>query len=71
MPPSDLGTSGTWNWRSRRLAPVARSCLVDQVPIAERDFTEGRATELWAELREVGRTAPDNDRAVAAALALV
>ena len=45
--------------------------LVDQVPIAERDFTEGRATELWAELRDVGRTAPDNDRAVAAALALV
>jgi iron complex transport system ATP-binding protein len=67
---------GPGNLRNLELALEAARAgraivLVDQVPIAERDFTDGRATELWAELREVGRTAPDNDRAVAAALALV
>jgi iron complex transport system ATP-binding protein len=67
---------GPGNLRNLELALEAARAgravvLVDQVPIAERDFTQGRATELWGELREVGRTAPDNDRAVAAALALV
>ncbi len=43
--------------------------LVDGVPIAERDFTDGRATELWDELRGIARVVTDNDGAVAMALA--
>lgn len=30
-----------------------RTVLLEQIPIAERDFTEGEATELWAALREI------------------
>ncbi len=44
--------------------------LIDQVPIAERDFTQGRAAELWAELHSMAQTAPDNDQAVVEALAV-
>jgi iron complex transport system ATP-binding protein len=66
---------GPGNLRNLELAlEAARSgraiVLVEQVPIAERDFTHGRAAELWAELHSVARTAPDNDQAVAAALAV-
>lgn len=66
---------GPGNLRNLELALEAARAgraivLVDQVPIAERDFTQGRAAELWAELHSVARTARDNDQAVAAALAL-
>ena len=43
--------------------------LLDEVPVAERDFTDGRATALWNELGTVAETARDHDGAVAAALA--
>jgi iron complex transport system ATP-binding protein len=64
---------GPGNLRNLELALEAARAgraivLVDQVPIAERDFTDGRAAELWGELHAVARTAPDNDRAVDAAL---
>ena len=42
--------------------------LLDQVPVAERDFTHGRATALWNELATLARTAGDHDAAVVAAL---
>jgi iron complex transport system ATP-binding protein len=42
--------------------------LVDGAPMADRDFTDGRATELWDELRSIARTVPDNEAAVAVAL---
>jgi iron complex transport system ATP-binding protein len=66
---------GPGNLRNLELALEAAHAgraivLVDQVPIAERDFTHGRASELWGELHSVARTAPDNDQAVAAALAV-
>ncbi len=49
---------GPGNLENLRLAlEVARSgvrtVLLEQVPIAERDFTGGRATELWSALREI------------------
>jgi iron complex transport system ATP-binding protein len=44
--------------------------MVDGVPMVDRDFTDGRATELWDELRSIARTVPDNEGAVAAALAM-
>ena len=43
--------------------------LVDGVPMADRDFTDGRATELWDELRGIARIVADNEGAVAMALA--
>lgn len=66
---------GPGNLRNLELALEAARAgraivLVDGVPIAERDFTHGRAAELWAELRAAARTAPDNDQAVAAVLAV-
>jgi iron complex transport system ATP-binding protein len=66
---------GPGNLRNLELALEAARAgraivLVDQVPIEDRDFTQGRAAELWAELHSVARTAPDNDQAVAAALAV-
>ena len=44
--------------------------LIDGVPMAERDFTDGRATQLWDELRGMARVVPDNEGAVAVALAM-
>jgi iron complex transport system ATP-binding protein len=44
--------------------------LVDSVPMADRDFTDGRATELWDELRGIARIVTDNEGAVAVAVAL-
>jgi iron complex transport system ATP-binding protein len=35
-----------------------RTILLEQVPIEERDFTGGRATALWSELRVLARVAP-------------
>jgi iron complex transport system ATP-binding protein len=65
---------GPGNVRNLELAlEAARSgraiVVLDQVPIAERDFTDGRATELWDELRTMARTVRDHDEAVAAVLA--
>jgi len=34
-----------------------RTVLIEQVPIAERDFTGGRATALWNALREIAEVA--------------
>ena len=39
--------------------------LLDAVPIAERDFTGGRATELWQQLREGATIAAGYEEAVA------
>ena len=65
---------GPGNLRNLELAlEAARSgraiVLLDQIPITERDFTRGRATELWNELRTVARTAHDHDEVVVEALA--
>jgi iron complex transport system ATP-binding protein len=38
-----------------------RTVLVETVPVAERDFTGGRATELWDALRQVADVARDYD----------
>jgi hypothetical protein len=38
-----------------------RTVLLDQVPMAERDFTGGAATDLWAELRDVAEVARSYD----------
>jgi iron complex transport system ATP-binding protein len=43
--------------------------LVEEMPIEERDFTGGRATELWTELRAAGRSFASTADAVAWALA--
>jgi iron complex transport system ATP-binding protein len=43
--------------------------LLDAVPIAERDFSDGRATELWERLRARATVAVSYERAVAAILA--
>jgi hypothetical protein len=51
---------------ARRGSPVV---LLDAVPIAERDFTGGRATDLWTQLRERATTATSYEDAVAAVLA--
>jgi iron complex transport system ATP-binding protein len=49
-----------------RAIPVV---LLDAVPIAERDFTGGRATELWGELRERATVVTGYAQVVDAALA--
>jgi hypothetical protein len=41
-----------------------RTVLLEEVPIVERDFTGGRATELWTALREVAEVALDYDEVV-------
>jgi iron complex transport system ATP-binding protein len=41
--------------------------MVEQVPIAERDFTGGRASELWARLRERSRVASSPEDVLALA----
>jgi hypothetical protein len=38
-----------------------RTVLLEQIPIAERDFTDGEATELWAALREVAEVVRSYD----------
>jgi iron complex transport system ATP-binding protein len=38
-----------------------RTVLLEQIPMAERDFTEGRASELWKALREVAVVARSYD----------
>jgi iron complex transport system ATP-binding protein len=38
-----------------------RTVLLEQIPIAERDFTDGEATELWTALREVAEVARSYD----------
>ena len=42
-----------------------RTVLLEQIPIAERDFTGGEATELWAALREVAEVARSYDEVAA------
>jgi hypothetical protein len=39
--------------------------LVEQMPIEERDFTGGTATELWLELRAIARSVESSVDAVA------
>jgi iron complex transport system ATP-binding protein len=46
-----------------------RVVMIDSIPIAERDFTGGRATELWMRLRERAVTAASYGDAVAAIVA--
>ncbi|HEX9122581.1 MAG TPA: ABC transporter ATP-binding protein [Actinomycetota bacterium] len=41
-----------------------RTVVIEEVPIVERDFTSGRATELWNALREVSEVAFDYDEVV-------
>jgi len=43
--------------------------MIDSVPIDERDFSGGRATELWMRLRERAVTAASYGEAVAAIVA--
>ena len=45
--------------------------LLDSIPIAERDFTGGRATLLWQQLRDRGTIAASYDEAVASILARI
>ncbi len=42
--------------------------VLDAMPIAERDFTGGRATELWARLRDLGESVGSYPDAVTAIL---
>lgn len=42
-----------------------RTVLLEQIPIAERDFTDGEATELWAALREVAEVVRSYDEVAA------
>jgi cobalamin transport system ATP-binding protein len=57
---------GPGNVENLRLAFAAasagvRTVLLEQVPIAERDFTGGEATALWSALREKATVALDYD----------
>jgi iron complex transport system ATP-binding protein len=45
--------------------------LLDSIPIAERDFTDGRATELWQQLQGRATIATSYDDALAKILALI
>jgi hypothetical protein len=45
--------------------------LLDSIPIAERDFSGGRATELWQQLRERATIATGYEDALAKILALI
>jgi iron complex transport system ATP-binding protein len=52
---------GPGNVENLRLAVEAvregiRTIAIDQVPVEERDFTGGRATDLWQELRRRAET---------------
>ena len=66
---------GPGNVRNLELALDAAAAgtpvvLVDAVPIAERDFTGGRATERWNRIRVSATVVRTADDAVAAVLAL-
>ncbi len=57
---------GPGNLANLRLALDAaragtRTVLLEQVPIVERDFTGGAATDLWTELRDVAEVARSYD----------
>jgi len=57
---------GPGNLENLRLALGAaeagiRTLLLDQVPIAERDFSGGEATALWGQLREIAGVASSYD----------
>ena len=57
---------GPGNLENLRLALDAatagvRTVLVEQVPIHERDFTDGQATALWTSLRRLGSVASSYD----------
>jgi len=41
--------------------------LLEQEPIAERDFTGGEATELWNALRRIARVATSYEELAASA----
>jgi iron complex transport system ATP-binding protein len=65
---------GPGNVRNLELALEAATSgttviLLDSIPIAERDFTDGRATELWTQLRDGATLAPSYHDAVEAILA--
>jgi iron complex transport system ATP-binding protein len=47
---------------TRESVPVI---LIEEMPLAERDFTQGRATELWNEIRSSARVAASATDAVA------
>lgn len=63
---------GPGNVENLRLALEAarrgsHTVLIEQIPVEERDFTGGTATQLWHQLRELSvvvRSAEDVDRAV-------
>jgi hypothetical protein len=60
---------GPGNVENLRLALEAASSgvetiLLEQVPIAERDFTDGEATRLWNELRGIALVARAYDEVV-------
>jgi iron complex transport system ATP-binding protein len=52
---------------SRAGRPVV---LLEETPIADRDFTGGKATELWSELRRRARVAVDHEEAARAVFAM-
>lgn len=58
---------GPGNLANLRLAVEAaragvRTIVLEQVPMAERDFTSGRASELWNELRKVAEVVGTYDQ---------
>jgi iron complex transport system ATP-binding protein len=61
---------GPGNVRNLELALTAARegvpvILIEEMPVAERDFTKGRATELWKEIRAIARVATSASDAVA------
>jgi iron complex transport system ATP-binding protein len=65
---------GPGNVRNLELALEAAArgipvVLLGSIPIAERDFTDGRATELWSQLREGAALVSSYHDAVTAILA--
>jgi iron complex transport system ATP-binding protein len=61
---------GPGNVRNLELALTAARegvpvILIEEMPVAERDFTQGRATELWNEIRAIARVATSASDAVA------
>jgi hypothetical protein len=67
---------GSGNVRNLELALEAAArgiplVLLDAMPIAERDFTGGHATELWQQLRERATIATGYEDALAGILELI